>query len=152
MAKTVHILNGPNINMTGLREKAHYGQQNYSELCASLVEHAACLGLDAVIRQSNHEGELVTWIHEIALAEQPLVINAGAYTHTSIAVLDALKLMRAPVIEVHMSNVHAREEFRHLSYVSLAAKGVIAGFGADSYKLALQWVSQQHQAPETITV
>lgn len=138
---TVHILNGPNINMTGLREQSHYGQQNYTELCESLVTHASSLNLNPIIRQSNHEGELVTWIHEIAVAEEALIINAGAYTHTSIAILDALKLMRAPVIEVHMSNVHAREEFRHRSYVSLAAKGMIAGFGADSYKLALQWVS-----------
>ncbi len=149
MAKSVHILNGPNINMTGLREKAHYGQQNYSELCEALVAHASSLGMVATIRQSNHEGELVGWIHEIALAEQPLIINAGAYTHTSIALLDALKLVHAPVVEVHMSNVHAREAFRHKSYISLAARGVIAGFGADSYKLALQWLANQAQAPET---
>ncbi len=152
MSTTVHILNGPNINMTGLREQAHYGSQNYTQMCESLVAHAATLNLDAIIRQSNYEGEMVTWIHKIAEAEEPLVINAGAYTHTSIAIMDALKLMRAPVIEVHMSNVHAREEFRHRSYVSLAAKGVIAGFGADSYKLALQWVANQPQAPQTIQV
>jgi len=140
MASTVHIINGPNINMTGLREKSHYGSTGYAELCENLVVYASDLDLQATIRQSNYEGELVTWIHEIAVAEQPLIINAGAYTHTSIAVMDALKLMRAPVVEVHMSNVHAREEFRQHSYVSLAAKGCIAGFGADSYKLALQWV------------
>lgn len=141
MARPVHIINGPNINMTGLRDQAHYGSMGYTELCENLVLHAASLDLEATIRQSNYEGELVTWIHEIAVAEQPLVLNAGAYTHTSIAIMDALKLMRAPVIEVHMSNVHAREPFRQHSYVSLAAKGVIAGFGADSYKLALQWVA-----------
>lgn len=149
---TVHILNGPNINMTGLREQAHYGSQNYEQLCQSLIEHAASLGLDAEIRQSNHEGELVTWIHEIALSERPLILNAGAYTHTSVAIHDALKLMRAPVLEVHMSNIHARESFRHHSYVSLAAKGVIAGFGADSYKLALSWLAMQPRVPESILV
>jgi len=143
MSTTVHILNGPNINMTGLREKSHYGEQNYTELCESLVEHGASLGLQPVIRQSNHEGELITWIHEIAVEGTALIINAGAYTHTSIAIMDALKLMQSPVLEVHMSNVHAREDFRHKSYVSLAAKGVIAGFGADSYKLGLQWVAEQ---------
>jgi len=143
MSTTVHILNGPNINMTGLREKSHYGEQNYTELCESLVKHGASLGLQPVIRQSNHEGELITWIHEIAVEGTPLIINAGAYTHTSIAIMDALKLLQSPVLEVHMSNVHAREDFRHKSYVSLAAKGVIAGFGADSYKLGLQWVAEQ---------
>lgn len=152
MVNTVHILNGPNINMTGLREQTHYGQQTYTELCESLVLHAASLGLSANMRQSNHEGELVTWIHEIALTDTPLILNAGAYTHTSIAILDALKLMQAPVVEVHMSNVHAREEFRHRSYVSLAARGVIAGFGADSYTLALHWVAQQPKATPAITV
>jgi len=141
MSSTVHILNGPNINMTGLREQSHYGSQNYTEMCEGLAEHAADLKIQVQIRQSNYEGELVGWIHEIAMEETPLILNAGAYTHTSIAIHDALKLMRAPVVEVHMSNVHAREEFRHCSYVSLAAKGVIAGFGADSYKLALQWVA-----------
>lgn len=141
MSTTVHIINGPNINMTGLRDQAHYGSQTYSQLSDSLSQHAETLGLKTHIRQSNYEGELVTWIHEIAQAEEPLILNAGAYTHTSIAVYDALTLMRTPVVEVHMSNIHAREEFRHRSYVSLAAKGIIAGFGADSYKLALQWVA-----------
>ncbi|MGB0867665.1 MAG: type II 3-dehydroquinate dehydratase [Granulosicoccaceae bacterium] len=152
MSSIVHILNGPNINMTGLREKAHYGSQNYTEMCESLLHHAESLNLQAQIRQTNIEGELVSWIHDIAMAEEALILNAGAYTHTSIAIHDALKLMRAPVIEVHMSNVHAREEFRHRSYVSLAAKGVIAGFGADSYKLALNWVASQPIKQQSVMV
>ncbi|MCH9670196.1 MAG: type II 3-dehydroquinate dehydratase [Gammaproteobacteria bacterium] len=141
--KDVHILNGPNINMTGLRDATQYGSTRYDDICGQLVDHGKSLGLAVTIRQSNYEGELVTWCHEIAVAEAPLVINAGAYTHTSVALLDALSIIKAPKVEVHMSNVHAREEFRHHSYLALAVDGSIVGFGVDSYRLALQWVSER---------
>ena len=148
MSRTVHILNGPNINMTGQRDAGLYGSTGYTDLCNTLIAEAASLGLEAVIRQTNSQGELITWVQQLARHPEPLIINAGGYTHTSIALMDALALCQAPVVEVHMSNVHAREEYRRHSFVSQVARGVIAGFGAESYSLALAWVARQPSPPE----
>jgi 3-dehydroquinate dehydratase-2 len=137
MPSTIFVLNGPNLNALGKREPGIYGGQTLADIEAMCVEHGKTLGLDVVCRQSNHEGDLVAWFHEAGGVAQGVVVNAGAYTHTSIALHDAAKAIGIPVIEVHLSNVHAREEFRHKSLLAPAAKGVICGFGADSYILAL---------------
>jgi 3-dehydroquinate dehydratase II len=134
----VLVLNGPNLNLLGSREPHIYGHDTLDSIAASLSDQADALGIEIDLRQSNHEGHLVDWLHEAgsrgALA---VILNAGAYTHTSIAIHDAIKAIPVPVIEVHLSNPHARESFRHLSFVSPVATGVISGFGARSYALAL---------------
>lgn len=136
--KTVFVLNGPNLNLLGLREPEIYGSQTLDDIAGMLEDHAQKLGLDIDMRQSNHEGHLVDWLHEAqAVGAKAVLLNAGAYTHTSVALHDAIKGIRTPVIEVHLSNPHTREAFRHKSYVGMAAKGTIAGFGARSYILAL---------------
>ena len=138
MAKPIFILNGPNLNLLGLRQPEIYGSQtleDVAEACAALAEE---LGLAIRFQQSNHEGQLVDWIQEARAAASGIVINPGAYTHTSVAILDALNAFDGPVIEVHISNIHKREAFRHHSYVSLRAEGVIAGCGTDGYLLALR--------------
>lgn len=136
--KTVFVLNGPNLNLLGLREPEIYGSQTLDDIAGMLEDHAQTLGLDIDMRQSNHEGHLVDWLHEAqAAGAKAVLLNAGAYTHTSVALHDAIKGIRTPVIEVHLSNPHTREAFRHKSYVGMAAKGTIAGFGARSYILAL---------------
>ncbi|RFB80571.1 type II 3-dehydroquinate dehydratase [Methylovirgula sp. 4M-Z18] len=136
--KTVHVLNGPNLNLLGTREPGTYGAQTLAQIEADLRARAAALGADLVFKQSNQEGDLVTWIQEAGSAGQPIILNAAAYTHTSIAIHDAIRGAKAEVIEVHLSNVHAREHFRHHSYISAVAKGVILGFGPMSYRLALE--------------
>lgn len=131
------LLSGPNLNMLGVREPEIYGHatlHDAEELCRKT---AAGLGMDLDARQSNHEGELVGWIQDTLTTHQGIIINAGAYSHTSIAILDALKLSKRPVIEVHLTNIHAREEFRHHSYISKAAVGVICGLGIDGYAYAV---------------
>jgi len=134
----VYVLNGPNLNLLGMREPEIYGADTLDDIAASLVERGESLGLAIEMRQSNHEGHLVDWLHEAQAEEaKAVILNAGAYTHTSIALLDAIRSIRTPVIEVHVSNPHAREVFRHTSYVGMAAKGTICGFGAHSYLLAL---------------
>jgi 3-dehydroquinate dehydratase II len=138
MAKTIYVLNGPNLNSLGTREPKLYGRATLAEvekLCRTTAQRH---GLDVVFRQSNHEGEIVDWINE-AHAEKAagLVINPAGYTTTSIAILDALLVMETPVIEVHISNIHAREGFRQNSYVSKAARAVICGFGINGYALAI---------------
>lgn len=137
MPLPVFVLNGPNLNRLGLREPAIYGSTTLADIETMCRETGGRLGLDIVFRQSNHEGVLVDWLHEAADAASGVVLNAGAYTHTSIALHDAIRAIGVPVIEVHLSNVHAREPFRHHSTLSAAAKGVILGFGARSYTLAL---------------
>lgn len=131
------ILNGPNLNMLGVREPAIYGAETLGDIEAACQERAEALGLSVDFRQSNSEGELVTWIQQARGENDGIILNAGAYTHTSVAILDALTLAEVPVIEVHLSNIFRREPFRHHSYVSTAARGVICGFGAHGYLLAL---------------
>lgn len=136
---SVYVLNGPNLNLLGTREPEIYGADTLDDIAAKLTERAQALGFAIEMRQSNHEGHLVDWLHEAQAEEAAaVIINAGAFTHTSIALLDAIRSIRTPVIEVHLSNPHAREAFRHKSYVGMAAKGTICGFGADSYLLALE--------------
>ncbi len=134
---SVLILNGPNLNMLGVREPAVYGSQTLDDLEAACQERAQALGLVIDFRQSNSEGELVGWMQQARTDNDGIIINAGAYSHTSIALLDALTLAELPVVEVHLSNIFRREPFRHHSYVSTIAKGVICGFGGQGYLLAL---------------
>jgi 3-dehydroquinate dehydratase-2 len=136
--KPVFVLNGPNLNMLGLREPAIYGAATLKDIEARCRQHAKGLGLTVDFRQSNIEGELVSWIQEAREKASAIAINAGAYTHTSIALRDACAELRAPLIEVHISNVHAREDFRHHSYLSAVATGVIVGLGVQGYLLAPQ--------------
>lgn len=131
------VLNGPNLNMLGVRQPEIYGRATLGDIEAACRERAEALGLAVDFRQSNIEGELVAWLHEARDVADGIIINAGAYTHTSIALLDALTICELPVIEVHISNIFAREEFRHHSYISRAAQGVICGLGPDGYVYAL---------------
>lgn len=135
--KPVFVLNGPNLNLLGLREPAIYGAATLKDVEARCRAHAASLGFDIDFRQSNVEGELVTWIHEARDRASGIAINAGAYTHTSVALHDALKAADLPSVEVHLSNVHKREAFRHHSFIAPAVNGIICGFGTESYVLAL---------------
>ncbi|MBB4856926.1 3-dehydroquinate dehydratase-2 [Novosphingobium chloroacetimidivorans] len=137
--KLVLVLNGPNLNLLGQREPGIYGSATLDDIGAALTERGEALGVTVESRQSNHEGALVDWLHEAqSRGAQAVILNAGAYTHTSVALLDAIRAIDVPVIEVHLSNPHAREAFRHTSWIAPAAKGTIAGFGADSYLLALE--------------
>lgn len=139
MTDTIFVLNGPNLNLLGTREPEIYGHDTLDDIAGRLEDRAREMGLQIDMRQSNHEGHLVDWLHEAqATRARAVILNAGAFTHTSIAVHDAIKGIVTPVIEVHLSNPHTREAFRHTSYVGRAAKGTIAGFGALSYVLALE--------------
>jgi 3-dehydroquinate dehydratase-2 len=138
MALPVFVLNGPNLNRLGKREPGVYGSQTLDDIAAACRAAGERLGLAVDFRQSNHEGVLVDWIHEAGDTARGVVLNAGAYTHTSIALHDAIRAVAVPVIEVHISNVHAREAFRHHSAIAPAAVGVIAGFGPRSYVLGLE--------------
>jgi 3-dehydroquinate dehydratase-2 len=138
MPKPIFVLNGPNLNMLGVREPAVYGSETLDDVRRRTEARAKTLDLSIDFRQSNLEGELVTWIQEAREAASGIIINAGAYTHTSIAILDALTAAERPVIELHLSNVFRREGFRHHSYVSAAAQGVICGFGPKGYELAVE--------------
>ena len=136
------IINGPNINMLGIREPGIYGKENYEELKRRVLQHARELGVEAELCQSNHEGDLVDQIQQAYFdGMDGIIINPRAYTHTSIALQDAIRGVKAPVVEVHISNVHQREEFRHKSLITCACKGVICGFGLDSYRLAVEALS-----------
>lgn len=135
--KPIFVLNGPNLNMLGLREPAVYGSDTLKDVEARCHAHAKALGLAVDFRQTNVEGELVNWIHEARDKASAIAINAGAYTHTSVALHDALKAAELPAVELHLSNVHKRETFRHHSMIAPAVNGVIAGFGVNSYELAL---------------
>jgi 3-dehydroquinate dehydratase II len=138
ISKKILVLNGPNLNLLGVREPAVYGSMSLDGLKALVEGEAAKLGVSIDFRQTNIEGELVTWIQDAGIAGSGILLNPGAYTHTSIALHDAIKGSNAVVVEVHLSNVHAREEFRHKSFVSPVAKGVIFGFGADGYIMGLR--------------
>ena len=138
---TVLVLNGPNLGRLGRREPQVYGSTTHVELVTLIEREAEQLGLKAVVRQSDSEAELLNWIHAAADAGDPVVLNAGALTHTSVALRDACAELRAPLIEVHISNVHTREEFRHHSYISAVASGSIVGLGIEGYVLALSWIS-----------
>jgi 3-dehydroquinate dehydratase-2 len=141
VTKPVFVLNGPNLNLLGLRQPEIYGKETLADVEAALGVLAGSLGLGLRCLQSNHEGQLVDWIHEARGAAAGIIINPGAYSHTSIAILDALNAFEGPVLEVHISNIHKREAFRHHSYVSARAEGVIAGFGTEGYLLALRRMS-----------
>ena len=138
----VLVLNGPNLNTLGTREAEIYGSTTLLEIEEGCRKRAEELGLDLTFRQSNHEGELVTWLQEARSSGVGIIINAGAYTHTSVALQDALVLCDQPIIEVHISNIFARESFRHHSYIAPLAKGVICGLGAHGYLLALDAIAQ----------
>ena len=138
---TVFILNGPNLNLLGVRDPSIYGHDTLGDIEERCAARAIALGLAIDFRQSNHEGQLVDWIQEARESADGIILNAGALTHTSVAVLDALSAAELPVVEVHLSNIFRREGFRHHSYVSLAANGVICGFGAQGYELALDAVA-----------
>jgi 3-dehydroquinate dehydratase-2 len=137
MSKPIYILNGPNLNLLGKREPEIYGTTTLAELDAMSVARAKKAGFSVIFRQTNREGELVEWLHEARDQGSAVVINAAAYSHTSIAIHDALKAVDLPVVEVHLSNVHRRESFRHHSHVSAAADGIIIGLGAHGYELAV---------------
>jgi 3-dehydroquinate dehydratase-2 len=138
MAKPVFVLNGPNLNMLGLREPEIYGHDTLEDVKTRVEARAKTLGVTVDFRQSNHEGELIGWIQEARGGASGIILNAGSLTHTSIGILDALSAAELPVIEVHLSNIFRRESFRHHSYVSLGAKGVICGLGVHGYELALE--------------
>lgn len=135
------VLNGPNLGRLGTREPHIYGSTTHADLVELCVETGRELGLDVEVRQTDHEGEMLGWLHEAAANAIPVVLNAGAWTHYSIAVRDACAQLTAPLVEVHITNVHKREEFRHHSYISAVASGVIVGLGVDGYVLALRWVA-----------
>ena len=141
-APKILIVNGPNLNMLGVREPSVYGRDRLADVEKVCRKRGRELGLAIDFRQSNHEGEIVGWIQEARASHAAIVINAGAYTHTSIAILDALQAAELPAIEVHLSNIFRREAFRQHSYVSLAARGVICGFGATGYRLALEALAE----------
>jgi len=134
---TILILNGPNLNLLGVREPQVYGSETLADIEEACLERAEALGLEIEFRQSNHEGQLIDWIQEARENAHGIVINPGGYTHSSVAILDALRAAELPVIEVHISNIFAREDFRHHSYISRAAQGVICGLGPDGYLYAL---------------
>ncbi|CAB4855570.1 unannotated protein [freshwater metagenome] len=131
------ILNGPNLSRLDLREKNHYGDLSYSDLTKEITKKASEIGMEIEIKHSDSESELISWIHEAADKKQPVIINPAAFTHYSYAIRDAICMLKAPVIEVHLSNPLSREEFRHTSVVSGVVQGTISGFGVDSYSLAL---------------
>ncbi len=143
MTKRVLVLNGPNLNLLGTREPETYGSETLKDVEALCKSAASEFGLAIDFRQSNHEGELVTWIQDARKTADGIVINPAAYSHTSVAIHDALRAVDLPVAEVHLTNIHQREAFRHHSYVSSVAFGVICGFGSLGYKLALQALAQK---------
>lgn len=138
----VLVLNGPNLNRLGTREPSIYGSTTHDDLKDLCKRTAAKLGLDVEIRQTNHEGEMIEWLHEAADAEWPVILNGAAWTHYSIGLRDACAQLTAPLVEVHISNIHQREEFRHHSVISAVATGVIAGLGVEGYALALRWLAE----------
>jgi 3-dehydroquinate dehydratase II len=142
MSKTVQVINGPNLGRLGWREPDVYGDTTHEQLATLIEREAGALGLKAVVRQSDNEAQLLDWIHAAADAGEPVILNAGGLTHTSVALRDACAELSAPLIEVHISNVHAREEFRRHSYISPVATGVIVGLGIQGYLLALRYLAE----------
>lgn len=138
----INVINGPNLGRLGLREPDVYGDTTYADLQALIEQEAAALGVDVVVRQSDSEAELLEWIHSAADAAEPVILNAGGLTHTSVALRDACAELSAPLIELHISNVHAREDFRRHSYLSPIASGVIVGLGVRGYLLALRYLAE----------
>lgn len=138
MPKLVTLLNGPNLNLLGMRQPEIYGRETLDDVAAMVADLAEDLGLAVKALQSNHEGQLIDWIHAARGTSAGIIINPGAYSHTSVAILDALNTFEGPVLEVHISNIHKREAFRHHSYISQRADGVIAGFGTEGYALAIR--------------
>ncbi len=143
MPKRILVLNGPNLNMLGIREPETYGSQTLADIEATCTAEGKRLGLAIECKQSNREGELVDWIQQAYGKKDGIVLNPGAYSHTSVAIRDAISAVSLPVIEVHLSNIHAREQFRHFSYVSAVAVGVICGLGAAGYRLALEALAER---------
>lgn len=137
MAKSILLLNGPNLNLLGTRQPEIYGRETLADIEKACIAHGKRVGLEITCRQSNSEGELVTWIQQSRGTFDGIIINAGAYTHTSIAIMDAISSAEAKVIEVHLSNIHQRETFRHLSYISKVSVGMICGFGSYGYHMAI---------------
>jgi len=142
MSASVLVINGPNLNLLGEREPEIYGRETLADIAAAARARGEELGLAVEFVQSNHEGEILDWVHGARGTHQALVINAGAFTHTSIALLDALSALTIPVVEVHLSNIYRREEFRHKSYVATAAVGSICGFGSYGYLMALDYLAR----------
>lgn len=140
---TIQVLNGANLGRLGTREPSTYGSTTHAELVDLIAGAADELGLEVQVRQTDDEGELLRWVHAAADAGDPVVINPGGWSHTSVVLHDALAMLTAPLVEVHISNIHRREEFRHHSYVSRVADGVIAGLGVQGYVLALRWLADR---------
>ena len=143
--KQVNVINGPNLGRLGRREPDVYGSTSHDDLVALIEREAADLGLKVVVRQSDSEAQLLEWIHHAADAAEPVILNAGGLTHTSVALRDACSELRAPLIEVHISNIHAREEFRWHSHLSAVATGVIVGLGVQGYLLALRYLADDYR-------
>tara|TARA_B110000444_G_scaffold253849_1_gene285393 strand:- start:186 stop:620 length:435 start_codon:yes stop_codon:yes gene_type:complete len=141
MTKSILVINGPNLNLLGTREPGIYGEETLSDIEQRMIEKASLLGLSVDFRQSNLEGEIVNWIQEAQDGFSAIIINAGALTHTSVAIMDALLAVNTPTVEVHLSNIFKREEFRHHSYITPAAIGMITGFGAIGYLLAIDAIN-----------
>ena len=146
MTKPIYVLNGPNLNLLGTREPEIYGRDTLKDVQKACEARAAALGFEIVFRQSNHEGILIDWIQEARTKGACVILNSAGLSHTSISLHDALKTLDIPAIEVHLSNPHKREEFRHVSFVSPVVKGVIAGFGLTSYVLAIEAAAQACRA------
>jgi 3-dehydroquinate dehydratase-2 len=140
---TIQVLNGANLGRLGLREPQTYGTTTYAELVELVETAAGALGVEVAVRQTDEEGELLRWVHAASDAGEAVVINPGGWSHTSVVLRDALAGLNAPLVEVHLTNIHRREEFRHHSYVSAVADGVIAGLGVQGYVLALHWLAGQ---------
>jgi len=152
MPKPIYVLNGPNLNLLGVREPHIYGTTTLAQVSELAVARARSLGFEIVFRQSNHEGELIDWVQEARTAASAVVINPAGYGHTSIALLDALKALTIPIVECHLSNPAAREDFRRHTYVSLAANGQVTGFGPASYELAVEAAARLAKDQATATV
>jgi 3-dehydroquinate dehydratase-2 len=143
VTQLIMILNGPNLNLLGTREPEVYGHTTLADIHAICEKRAAQYDFEVDFRQSNMEGELVSWLHEAKLTHAGVILNAGAYTHTSVALMDAISAIELPVVEVHLTNIHAREEFRQLSYISKVVMGQICGFGPKGYEMALEALAER---------